>query len=37
VLHDLQGLSYREMAWVLDEPSGTVKWRTRERPATAVE
>jgi RNA polymerase sigma-70 factor, ECF subfamily len=30
VLHYLQGLSYREMAAVLDEPSGTVKWRTRE-------
>lgn len=28
VLHYLQGLSYREMACVLDEPSGTVKWRT---------
>ena len=30
VLHYLQGLSYSEMASVLDEPSGTVKWRTRE-------
>jgi RNA polymerase sigma-70 factor, ECF subfamily len=30
VLHYLQGLSYREMATVLDEPSGTVKWRTSE-------
>jgi RNA polymerase sigma-70 factor (ECF subfamily) len=30
VLHYLQGLSYREMAAVLDEPSGTVKWRTSE-------
>ena len=30
VLHYLQGLSYREMALVLQEPSGTVKWRTRE-------
>jgi RNA polymerase sigma-70 factor (ECF subfamily) len=30
VLHYLQGLSYREMAAVLDEPSGTVKWRTAE-------
>ena len=30
VLHYLQGLSYREMALVLNEPSGTVKWRTRE-------
>lgn len=28
VLHYLQGLSYREMAVVLDEPDGTVKWRT---------
>ena len=28
VLHYFQGLSYREMASVLDEPSGTVKWRT---------
>jgi RNA polymerase sigma-70 factor (ECF subfamily) len=27
VLHYLQGLSYREMASVLDEPTGTVKWR----------
>jgi RNA polymerase sigma-70 factor (ECF subfamily) len=30
VLHYLQGLSYREMASVLDEPTGTVKWRTCE-------
>jgi RNA polymerase sigma-70 factor (ECF subfamily) len=30
VLHYLQGLSYREMATVLEEPSGTVKWRTSE-------
>jgi RNA polymerase sigma-70 factor, ECF subfamily len=30
VLHYLQGLSYREIAAVLDEPNGTVKWRTRE-------
>jgi RNA polymerase sigma-70 factor, ECF subfamily len=30
VLHYLQGLSYREMAVVLDEPSGTVKWRTAQ-------
>ncbi len=30
VLHYLQGLSYREMAMVLDQPSGTVKWRTSE-------
>jgi len=28
VLHYLQGMSYREMASVLDEPTGTVKWRT---------
>ena len=30
VLHYLQGLSYREMAAVVDEPTGTVKWRTAE-------
>jgi RNA polymerase sigma-70 factor (ECF subfamily) len=30
VLHYFQGLSYREMAAVLDEPTGTVKWRTSE-------
>ncbi len=30
VLHYLQGLSYREMSSVLDEPTGTVKWRTSE-------
>jgi RNA polymerase sigma-70 factor (ECF subfamily) len=28
VLHYLQNLSYSEMASVLDEPTGTVKWRT---------
>ncbi len=28
VLHYLQGLSYREMAVVLDESTGTLKWRT---------
>jgi RNA polymerase sigma-70 factor (ECF subfamily) len=30
VLHYLQGLSYREMASVLAQPSGTVKWRVAE-------
>jgi RNA polymerase sigma-70 factor (ECF subfamily) len=30
VLHYLQGLSYEEMAAVLSQPSGTVKWRTRQ-------
>ncbi len=29
-LHYLQGLSYRDMAMVLQEPIGTVKWRTSE-------
>jgi RNA polymerase sigma-70 factor (ECF subfamily) len=29
VLHYIEGLSYREMAQVLDQPSGTVKWLTR--------
>jgi RNA polymerase sigma-70 factor (ECF subfamily) len=29
-LHYLQGLSYREMASVLEEPIGTLKWRTSE-------
>jgi RNA polymerase sigma-70 factor (ECF subfamily) len=28
VLHYIQGISFREMAKVLDEPIGTVKWRT---------
>lgn len=28
VLHYVQGLSFREMAKVLDEPVGTVKWQT---------
>ena len=28
VLHYIQDLSFRQMAEVLDEPSGTVKWRT---------
>ena len=30
VLHYIQGLSFREMAKVLDEPAGTVKWRTSQ-------
>jgi RNA polymerase sigma-70 factor (ECF subfamily) len=30
VLHYLQGLTYREMAAVLEQPTGTVKWRTAE-------
>jgi RNA polymerase sigma factor (sigma-70 family) len=30
VLHYLQGLSYREMAEVFDEPAGTVKWRVSQ-------
>jgi RNA polymerase sigma-70 factor (ECF subfamily) len=30
VLHYLQGLSYEETAEVLDQPSGTVKWRTSQ-------
>ena len=40
VLHYLQGLSYEEVAGVLAEPTGTVKWRTRqaiERLRTALE
>jgi RNA polymerase sigma-70 factor (ECF subfamily) len=28
LLHYVQGLSYRQMAKVLSEPAGTVKWRT---------
>ena len=28
VMHYFQGLSYREMAEVIGEPTGTVKWRT---------
>ena len=28
VLHYIQGMSFREMAEVLNEPVGTVKWRT---------
>jgi RNA polymerase sigma-70 factor (ECF subfamily) len=30
LLHYLQGLSFRQMAEVLDEPVGTVKWRTHK-------
>ena len=30
VLHYIQGLSFREMARVLEEPAGTVKWRTSQ-------
>ncbi len=30
VLHYIQDLSFREMAKVLDEPVGTVKWRTSQ-------
>jgi RNA polymerase sigma-70 factor (ECF subfamily) len=30
VLHHLQGLSYQEMVEVLQEPSGTIKWRTSQ-------
>jgi RNA polymerase sigma-70 factor (ECF subfamily) len=30
VLHYLQGLSYEEMAEVLGQPTGTLKWRTRQ-------
>ncbi len=30
VLHYLQGLSYEELATVLGQPTGTVKWRTRQ-------
>jgi RNA polymerase sigma-70 factor (ECF subfamily) len=30
VLHYLQDLSYQEMATILNEPTGTVKWRTME-------
>jgi len=29
ILHYIEGLSYREMAEVLDQPPGTVKWLTR--------
>jgi RNA polymerase sigma-70 factor, ECF subfamily len=40
VLHYLQGLSYQELADILSEPTGTVKWRTRqalERLRTVLE
>ena len=40
VLHYLQGLSYEELAAVLGQPTGTVKWRTRqalERLRSALE
>jgi RNA polymerase sigma-70 factor (ECF subfamily) len=30
VLHYLQGLTYEDMAAMLGQPTGTVKWRTRE-------
>jgi RNA polymerase sigma factor (sigma-70 family) len=30
VLHYLHGLSYEDMAAVLEQPTGTVKWRTRQ-------
>ena len=30
VLHYLQGMSYQEMSVVLEEPTGTLKWRTRQ-------
>ncbi len=30
VLHYLQGLSYEELAAVFSQPTGTVKWRTRQ-------
>jgi len=30
VLHYIQNLSFREMSKVLDEPGGTVKWRTNK-------
>ena len=29
VLHYLQGLTYGDMAKILEEPTGTLKWRTR--------
>jgi RNA polymerase sigma-70 factor (ECF subfamily) len=30
VLHYIEGLSFRDMARVLDVPVGTLKWRTHE-------
>jgi RNA polymerase sigma-70 factor (ECF subfamily) len=30
VLHYIRGFSFREMAGVLDEPAGTIKWRTSQ-------
>ena len=30
VLHYLQGLTYEDLAAIVDEPTGTVKWRTRQ-------
>jgi RNA polymerase sigma-70 factor (ECF subfamily) len=30
ILHYIQGFSFREMAGVLDEPAGTIKWRTNQ-------
>ena len=30
VMHYFQGLSYREMAQMLDTPTGTIKWRTSQ-------
>jgi len=40
VLHYLQGLSHEDMAAVVEQPTGTVKWRTRqalEHLGTALE
>jgi RNA polymerase sigma-70 factor (ECF subfamily) len=30
VLHYLQSLSYQDLAVVLEQPTGTVKWRVRQ-------
>ena len=30
ILHYVQGFSFRQMAAVLNEPSGTIKWRTNQ-------